>query len=217
VRVNDDPSGSQAWQWFGTMSVSPDGRIDAVWNDSRTTADSSLVALFYASSTDGGATWSINEQASPVWNSQLGWPNQAKIGDYYHMVSDVGGADLAWAATFNGEEDIYYTRITGQTTAVADEPTRSVRLYPNLPNPFASSTALRYAVPLTVQRVQLELFDLGGRRVATLFDGHPGGGMHTARWDGRDEAGHAARSGVYLCRLDADGVTETRRLMLLRR
>ena len=176
-----------------------------------------LVALFYASSTDGGATWSLNEQASPVWNSQLGWPNQSKIGDYYHMVSDVGGADLAWAATFNGEEDVYYTRIASQTTAVADGPTRSLRLYPNLPNPFASSTTLRYDLPPTVQRVQLELFDLGGRRVATLFDGHPGGGTHTARWDGRDEAGHALRSGVYLCRLDADGVSEMRRLMLLRR
>src|SRR5262249_55761286 len=32
VRVNDDPPGTRAFQWFGTMSVSPDGRIDVVWN-----------------------------------------------------------------------------------------------------------------------------------------------------------------------------------------
>ena len=34
VRVNDDP-GTSAWQWFGTMSVAPNGRIDAVWLDTR--------------------------------------------------------------------------------------------------------------------------------------------------------------------------------------
>ncbi len=41
----------------------------------------------------------------------VGWPNQAKIGDYYDMVSDALGADLVYAATFNGEQDVYYLRI----------------------------------------------------------------------------------------------------------
>ena len=40
VRVNDDPTDNGAWQWFGTMSVGPDGRIDAVWNDTRSNSDS---------------------------------------------------------------------------------------------------------------------------------------------------------------------------------
>ena len=35
VRVNDDPEGNGAWQWFGTMSVAPNGRIDVIWNDTR--------------------------------------------------------------------------------------------------------------------------------------------------------------------------------------
>jgi len=69
VRVNDDAAGTRAFQWFGTMSVSPEGRIDAVWNDTRVSADSTVSALYYASSYDGGATWSPNEQASPTWNS----------------------------------------------------------------------------------------------------------------------------------------------------
>ncbi len=37
VRVNDDPSAPNNWQWFATMSVAPNGRIDAVWNDTRDT------------------------------------------------------------------------------------------------------------------------------------------------------------------------------------
>jgi hypothetical protein len=217
MRVNDDPAGNGAWQWFGTMSVSPDGRIDAVWNDTRGTADSSMSALFHSYSTDGGATWSPNEQASPVWNSRIGWPKQSKIGDYYHMVSDAGGADLAWAATFNGEQDVYYLRIGYPTAAVAGDAPRPLRLHPSLPNPFTTSTAIPYDVPASAGRVRLEVFDPVGRRVATLVDGRLGGGAHVARWDGTDGTGRAVRSGVYLCRLEAAGLRETRRLMLLRR
>src|SRR5207244_1047955 len=109
-----------AFQWFGTMSVAPDGRIDAVWNDTRGSSDSTMSALYYSFSTDGGTTWSASEQASPTWNATIGWPNQQKIGDYCQMISRNDGADLAWAATFNGEQDVYYTRITLPTAAVAD-------------------------------------------------------------------------------------------------
>ncbi|MCH7995133.1 MAG: exo-alpha-sialidase, partial [Planctomycetes bacterium] len=37
VRVNDDSEDNDAWQWFAMMAVSPNGRIDAVWNDTRNT------------------------------------------------------------------------------------------------------------------------------------------------------------------------------------
>ncbi len=109
VRVNDDVG--DHWQWFGTMSVSPNGRIDAVWNDTRNTGVARESELHYASSTDGGVTWSVNVKISPVFDSWVGWPNQNKLGDYYDMVSDRVGASLAWAATFNNEQDVYYLRI----------------------------------------------------------------------------------------------------------
>ncbi|MHC4946983.1 MAG: hypothetical protein ACYTG1_01790 [Planctomycetota bacterium] len=111
VRVNDDPPDPDAWQWFGTLSVAPGGRLDAVWNDTRTSGEVRVSTLFHASSADGGVTWSPNTPLSPAFDSHLGWPMQAKLGDYYDMVSDDVGADLAWAATFNGEQDVYYLRI----------------------------------------------------------------------------------------------------------
>jgi hypothetical protein len=111
IKVNDDAASASHWQWFATMSVAPNGRIDAIWNDTRNTDVANSSALFYSFSTNGGVSWSTNQQVSPVWNSHLGWPNQNKIGDYYHMISDDVGAHLAWAATFNGEQDVYYTRI----------------------------------------------------------------------------------------------------------
>jgi hypothetical protein len=111
IRVNDDPAGTNAWQWFGTMSVAPDGRIDAIWNDTRSSGQANIGELYYSCSTDGGVTWSENIPLSPSFDSHVGWPQQDKLGDYYHMISDVVGANLAWAATFNGEEDIYFLRI----------------------------------------------------------------------------------------------------------
>jgi hypothetical protein len=109
LRLNDDTGNN--WQWMGTMSVSPDGRLDAGWIDTRNTGQQNMGQLFHTQSTDGGSTWSTNAQISSAWNSHVGWPNQEKIGDYYHMRSDLVGCDLAWANTLNGEQDVYHTRI----------------------------------------------------------------------------------------------------------
>jgi len=110
ITVNDD-SGDD-WQWFGSLSVAPDGRLDVIWNDTRNSGQANFSELFYAYSYDGGDTWSTNVPVSPMFDSFLGWPNQNKLGDYYQLVSDATGADVAYAATFNGEQDVYYVRVT---------------------------------------------------------------------------------------------------------
>ncbi len=111
VRVNDDPTDNGAWQWFGTMSVAPNGRIDAIWNDTRADPSATFSELYYSFSVDGGMTWSQNVPLSPAFNHFLGYPQQDKLGDYYDMESDDAGASIAYAATFNGEQDVYYLRI----------------------------------------------------------------------------------------------------------
>jgi hypothetical protein len=111
VRVNDDPQGNGAFQWFGTMSVAPNGRIDAIWNDTRHHGVPYLSAVYYSYSMDEGQTWSPNVQISDFFNSHAGFPQQNKIGDYSHMISDNGGANLAYAATFTNEQDVYFVRI----------------------------------------------------------------------------------------------------------
>ncbi len=124
LRVNDDSSQTNAWQWFGTISVAPNGRIDAIWNDTRNTNQADLSELYYAYSRDAGETWSINVPASPVFNSHVGWPNQNKIGDYYDMISDNAAANLAYSATFNNEQDVYFLRLgdcNGNGTHDGDE------------------------------------------------------------------------------------------------
>ena len=110
-RINDDPVNHAKWHWFGTLAVAPSGRIDVVWYDTRNSPNNVTSQLFYSYSIDGGNNWSPNLPVSNPFNPFIGYPNQSKIGDYITVVSEDAGANVAYAATFNGEEDIYYVRI----------------------------------------------------------------------------------------------------------
>jgi hypothetical protein len=110
-RINDDPVNHSKWHWFGTPSVAPNGRIDVIWLDTRNATNNTDSQLFYSCSFDGGNTWSPNVAVSNLFNPFLGYPNQNKMGDYMSIVSDNAGGNVAYCATFNGEEDIYYVRV----------------------------------------------------------------------------------------------------------
>ncbi len=118
VRVNDDPLNQSRWHWFGTMSVAPNGRIDVVWNDTRDDPSSTFSTLYYSYSYDGGVTWAANAAVSGPFNHFLGYPNQNKMGDYIGSVSDSLGVGVAYTATFNGEQDVYYLRIPARPIVV---------------------------------------------------------------------------------------------------
>lgn len=111
IRVNHDQPAAGSYQWFGTMSVAPNGRIDAVWNHTQTNVLPVRTQTRYTYSIDAGARWAPSVAITPPWDQTLGYPNQNKIGDYYHMISDTNGANLAYAATFNGEQDVFFIRI----------------------------------------------------------------------------------------------------------
>lgn len=112
VRVNDDPVGTNAYQWFGTMSVAPNGRIDVIWNDMRDNPTGRFSALHYNFSMDGGTTWARNTPVTPNFDYSYGYPaNNDKLGDYYDMHSLDNGVLVAYAATFRGEQDVYLLRI----------------------------------------------------------------------------------------------------------
>jgi hypothetical protein len=96
---------------MGTFAVAPNGRIDCVWLDTRNAANNTDSQLFYSYSVDAGATWKANIAVSNSFNPFLGYPQQNKMGDYMTMVSDNTGGNLAYTATFNGEEDVYFIRV----------------------------------------------------------------------------------------------------------
>lgn len=111
VRINNDLPDPNSWQWFGTLSIAPNGRLDAVWCDTRESHVTNISRVYYSFSTNAGQNWAPGVAITPAFDSWVGWPQQNKIGDYYHMVSDNVGASLAYAATFAGGQDIYFVRI----------------------------------------------------------------------------------------------------------
>jgi hypothetical protein len=120
IRINDDANHQSKWHWFGTFSVAPNGRLDAIWYDTRNAANNIDSQLFYSFSTDAGATWAANIAVSSAFNPQAGFPNNQKIGDYITIVSDATGGNVAYAATFNvnpnavggHEQDVYFVRVS---------------------------------------------------------------------------------------------------------
>ena len=127
VRVNDDPVNHSKWHWFGTLAVAPNGRIDSVWLDTRNAANNTDTQLFYSFSADGGVTWAPNVAVSSSFNPFLGYPNQNKLGDYLTIVSDNTGGNVAYAATFNGEEDVYYVRVAPAANELALQSAASIK------------------------------------------------------------------------------------------
>ena len=218
VKINDD-SNPTAYQWFGTLSVAPDGRIDVVWLDTRDNPGEYNSALYHSFSVDGGLSWSANEQLSESFDPQVGWPNQSKMGDYFDMVSDVNGAHLAWAATFNGEQDVYYGFIPFEGVTRTEGPRMEEKplfsLAQNFPNPFTNSTSITYALRKK-SRVLLAVYNGLGQPVAVLENGERPAGEYTLAWDGRNGQGMQLANGAYFYRLtvgERDAVTKRMVLM----
>jgi hypothetical protein len=80
----------------------------------------------------------------------------------------------------------------------------------NYPNPFNGETILRFRLPAAGD-VRLCVYDLLGREVATVIEGHRERGEHTALFDASRLA-----SGVYLARIEAAGASIIRKMLLVR-
>ena len=83
------------------------------------------------------------------------------------------------------------------------------------PNPFNPSTTIRFSLA-QAGPTQLRLLDVAGREVRKLWDGEMPAGEHEVRWDGRDDAGEAQASGVYLLEFRAAEKREKGKLILLK-
>jgi FlgD Ig-like domain len=103
----------------------------------------------------------------------------------------------------------------GVPTGAGATPAAGTTLGQNYPNPFNPTTSIPYTLA-RAGRAQLRILDVTGRVVAALVDGAQGAGAHVARWDGRDERGFGAASGVYFAQLRANGTTSTRKVVLLK-
>ena len=80
----------------------------------------------------------------------------------------------------------------------------------NYPNPFNPSTTIRYQLPVASE-VKLEVYDVLGKKVATLVSERQAAGYYQYVWNA-----NGLTSGVYFYRLQAGGFVETKKMMLVK-
>jgi hypothetical protein len=87
----------------------------------------------------------------------------------------------------------------------------------NSPNPFNPETTIRFVVPAGSRRdYSVRIYDVAGRLVRELASGRIDAGAHDVRWDGTDDHGATASSGVYLYRVSAGNETQHGKMVLLK-
>jgi subtilisin family serine protease len=107
----------------------------------------------------------------------------------------------------------YGTFITGIDESV-DLP-KEFRLEQNYPNPFNVETIIRFSLPSN-QRVDLAIYDLLGRRFRRLYSGSMAAGRHEILWNGTDDGGASAASGIYFYRLQTPSATSALKMTLIK-
>lgn len=132
----------------------------------------------------------------------------------------VGGIGQPWNDQDYKETDDerlyrkFNVRIYGTELPVSNENDDSIpgtfTLYQNYPNPFNPSTSIQFDIPESSQ-IRLEVFDVTGRLVSTLFDGVKNAGTYTLQWDAKNNA-----SGIYFLKLSSAGFVSTQKVTLLK-
>lgn len=152
---------------------------------------------------EAGVTWTWEGNGDPPTSVDFTLGATKSTVSYFVEVTDAcpGGAntlELDPRYEFEFGADIAQPRLAGSA-----------------PNPFSGQTTVEFALPKET-RVTVAIYDMLGRKVATLVDGTRRAGTHTLTWNGRTESGQALSSGVYLMRMRADGQSETQRVTVVR-
>jgi len=84
----------------------------------------------------------------------------------------------------------------------------------NYPNPFNSSTVIRYNLAAPAE-VRLSVYDLQGREIAVLRSGREAAGAHAVRWQGTDSAGRPLPTGLYFAVLQAGGERQVCKMVMM--
>lgn len=89
----------------------------------------------------------------------------------------------------------------------------SFELFPNHPNPFNNETIIKFSVPKGA-RVEVAIFNIHGKHIRLLSNDYYGVGIHSLRWDGRDDDGLPVASGMYLSQIKSGDQRDVRSMIL---
>jgi hypothetical protein len=169
--------------------------------------------------TSDGINWVSLEHTNVSDESWV--PMSFELGDFITLTENV---QLRFVASDEGANSLMEAAVDDvllnaswsiQTDVDEDAVPAKLALGTNFPNPFNPKTTLRFALPVKGE-VNLAVYDVRGRRVATLADGIMEAGNYEMVWTGTDEDNHPVASGVYFSRLTFGGDVLTDKMLMLK-
>jgi len=85
----------------------------------------------------------------------------------------------------------------------------------NYPNPFNPETNIDFSIPVTSD-IRLEIYNVLGHKINTLINKQVSAGLYRINWNGRDFNGRVVSAGVYFYRLDAEGFSSTKKMLMIK-
>lgn len=184
------------------------GVVAATWVDTRNSRDEVFYQLFYPDITP-------YETNSPVSETEQRYMMSPSI----LMDSRNNAAVIAWVDPRTDGHNVYMTQIDYGTTDINNTDPGTLptgySLEQNYPNPFNPTTSIQFALP-SKSHVKLEVYNLLGRKIATIADNIFESGTHTVNWDGKNNSGEQSASGIYFYKIKADQFDQTRKMILLK-
>ena len=92
---------------------------------------------------------------------------------------------------------------------------QTYQLFQNYPNPFNPETQIKYDLPVS-GNVTLSVYNVLGQRVRIVADGFQEAGHKSVIWDGKDNQGREAASGIYFYKIKAENYQKTKKMVLLK-
>ncbi|MBS4027639.1 MAG: choice-of-anchor D domain-containing protein, partial [Ignavibacteriales bacterium] len=106
--------------------------------------------------------------------------------------------------------------IAGKSELVTNEIPKEFSLHQNFPNPFNPSTTISFNIVETQHTASLQIYDIIGREIATLFNGELQSGKYNFIWEGKNDNGETVGSGMYVARLQTKEFTKSIKMELLK-
>ncbi len=97
----------------------------------------------------------------------------------------------------------------------SEETPSNYELIWNYPNPFNATTSIQFSLKHS-DDVTLSIYDIGGRLIKSVYDGSLSAGLHSVIWDGSNQSGETASSGIYFYRLQTSDEVHVNRMILLK-
>ncbi len=208
LNVNDPPAAFNLVAPVDSFKIiDPNEPITFLWRAAQDSDEDPLTYTFRLFSADQNFAIGITD-TSFVFTGGSFWV----FGNYSWTVSVFDGINEAVSIdTFT----IVYPVVGGANDDLPNGLPRKFALEQNYPNPFNPTTTIRFALPVSAN-VSINIYNNAGQLIRSLVNRRFNAGFQNIVWDGRNDAGVQAASGVYFYRLLSKNFQQTRKMLLMK-